>query len=287
MRRAPELERHLNSLGVMREAVTAMKSLSAHHVRKARIAAELARTYREGVARFAAVGGRALATAGDGGAGLLVFGSELGLCGVYNSQVATSAAQRRAELGLGPTLCVGQRAASLLAQRGVEIRQRYAAPGAVEAISDVLLRVAEDVLELYAQHRLSRFEIVASRFDGVGLTHPVSSQLLPIVAPAELSVPARRYVNAEYYARAVNREFLYSTLYGVLLDAFASEHGARLIASQAAERWLDERIERLKRQVASTRRESSTQEVLEIASGARQMSGRKRSTRAQRASGKR
>jgi F0F1-type ATP synthase gamma subunit len=45
--------------------------------------------------------------------------------------------------------------------------------------------------------------------------------------------------------------------------------GARLVATQSAEGWLDERAERLRRQLASTRREASTQEAIEIAAGAR------------------
>lgn len=70
-------------------------------------------------------------------------------------------------------------------------------------------------------------------------------------------------------AAAAARELLYIRLYDLLLDAMACEHSARLVASQSAERWLDERTEQLARQLAGERREASTQEVLEIATSAR------------------
>jgi F0F1-type ATP synthase gamma subunit len=68
---------------------------------------------------------------------------------------------------------------------------------------------------------------------------------------------------------AVVREYLYITLYDLLIDALAAEHSARLVATEAAEQWLTERSHRVRRQLVATRREATTQEVLEIATGAR------------------
>jgi hypothetical protein len=44
----------------------------------------------------------------------------------------------------------------------------------------------------------------------------------------------------------------------------------RLVATQSAGRWLDDRVTDLHRQLSSVRREAGTQEVLEVAAGARQ-----------------
>ena len=52
-------------------------------------------------------------------------------------------------------------------------------------------------------------------------------------------------------------------------EALLQEHGARIVATQSAEQWLDERIERLRRHLAAARRESSTQEMIEIGIGMR------------------
>jgi F-type H+-transporting ATPase subunit gamma len=268
MKREVELMRRLRSLEALGDAVGAMKSLSAHHFREARREIELARVYREGVERLLRRSGATLA-AGTEGAGLLVIGAELGLCGSYNAQVVQAATEHRQRLGDGPTFCVGHRAATLLARKGVEIAGRYAGLTSIGGITALLLRLAEDMLTTYHTRRLSSFDIVWSRFAGVSSARPTNMRLLPMNAGPEARVRPMRYVRVESFAHAAVREFLYITLYDLLLDALASENGARLLGTQSAEQWLDERAARLRRHLAATRRESSTQEMLEIAAGVR------------------
>jgi hypothetical protein len=86
MRRELELARRLHTLEVLGEAVGAMKTLSAHHYREVRGAVEPARAYREGIERIVGWAGAHLG-AGEGGAGLIIIGAELGLCGGYNARV--------------------------------------------------------------------------------------------------------------------------------------------------------------------------------------------------------
>jgi F-type H+-transporting ATPase subunit gamma len=268
MKRESDLKRHLRSLKTLADAVGAMKSLSARHFREARGAVEPARKYREGVERILASTGASLA-AGDGPAGLLVIGGELGLCGAYNAHLIVAAVTRRKELGPGPTVCVGRRAAALLHRQRVETRTVYSGPASVRGIPELLLRLAEDVLTIYVRERLSSLEVVSSQFGGVGAELPTCTRLLPLEAVRAEQEPASFYVSSAYLASAAVREFLYITIYDLLLDSLASEHGARLLTTQSAEKWLEARTNRLRRHLAATRRETSTQEVIEIAGGAR------------------
>lgn len=268
MKREHELRDRLRSLEALGAAVTAMKSLSAHHFREARAGLEPARRYRDGIDRVVARIGASL-PAGNGPGGLLVVGSELGLCGAYNTHLVAAAAQRRAELGGGPTLCVGRRAATYLARRDVGVDRAYAAPASLQGITDLLLRLTEDMLHAYVTTRLSCFEVVSSRFEGVGVDRPAITRLLPVGATGVEATAAARYAGRETFLAVAVRELLYTTMYSVLLEALASEHGARLAATQSAEEWLDERAGRVRRQLASTCREASTQEAIEIAAGAR------------------
>jgi F0F1-type ATP synthase gamma subunit len=63
------------------------------------------------------------------------------------------------------------------------------------------------------------------------------------------------------------REFLYIVLFQRLLDALAAEHSTRLVATSAAAEWLQTRIAATRQQLATSRRETSTQELLDIVSG--------------------
>lgn len=268
MKRQRDLEQRLRSLEMLAQAVSAMKSLSAHHFRATRAALEPARAYREGIDHLLESTGAWL-PAGDGPCGLLVIGAELGFCAGYNSRVVAAAAERRAALGDGPTACVGRRAATMLARRGVRVDRSYRGPTSVRGITDALFHLTEDILTQYVDRRLSALEVVANRFEGVGASSPVVTRLLPIQSHPSAGAPVARYVRAERLAAVAVRELLYITIVQVQTDALASEHGARLAATQSAEHWLGERTDRLRRHLSAVRREASTQEVIEISAGAR------------------
>ena len=198
-----------------------------------------------------------------------MVGAELGLCGSYNSTLADAGARRRAELGPGPTVCMGRRASILLTRRGVALDRSYDAPTSVHGIPQALMGLSQDLLSAHVDKGLGGLEVVSSRFEGVGAHRPVITRLLPVDVPPATTGPVVRYVTRERAAVIAVREQLYVILHELLLDALASEHGARLQATQSAERWLDERAGHLRRFLASARREASTQEVIEIAAGAR------------------
>jgi F0F1-type ATP synthase gamma subunit len=65
------------------------------------------------------------------------------------------------------------------------------------------------------------------------------------------------------------REFLYTTLYEILLDALASEYGMRRLATDSARQWLAAATAATRRQLVASRREATTQEVLDIVAGAK------------------
>ncbi|MFO0749621.1 MAG: FoF1 ATP synthase subunit gamma [Myxococcota bacterium] len=276
MSRERELERRLRSLGALSEAVATMKSLSAHHFIDARQALEPARRYREGVDRIVRHSDASLPP-GRGAVGLLVVGAELGLCGGYNAHLAEAAADERRARGPGPTLCVGRRLALHLGRQGLPPTASYAMPAGARGIPELLLPLTEAMLERWLAEDLSAFVALSSRFEGVGAGRPEVTVLLPITppdaafaaAPEDAPAPRVRYSSARHLAEAAVRERLYIAMHDLLIDALASEHGARLVATQAAERWLDERKERVLRRLAEARRETQTQEMLEIAGGAR------------------
>ena len=268
MKRTRDLELRLKSLETLNQAIGAMKSLSAHHLREVRAALEPAVAYREGIDRIVQSTGASL-PAGRGGVGILVIGAELGFCGGYNSRVATAGVEQRARSGDGPTACLGRRAAKLLARFGVVPDRVYAGPTSVGGSAEVLLKLAEDILEDYLARGLSRFEIVASCFGGIGQYEVVTTTLLPIHVQPSLGAPAPRYAAASDLDAVAVQELLYIGMVERLLDALAAEHGARLAAAQAAEHWLGERIEQLRRGLMTARREGTTQEVIEISAGSR------------------
>ena len=270
MKREAYLRHRLQSLSALHEAVRAMKSLSALHFRSARAIVPTAREYRESIEAALSQIDLPKRPANGGGQGLLVVAADLGLCGDYNSRLAQAGIEARNRLGPGPLYCIGRRLHGWLARAELSIARAYSAPTSINGLTDLLLQVAYDVFEDYRLGRISGFRVVSARFEGAGKFEPVTAQILPIEVPASAKrVRASRYVGAEHLATVAQREFVYITLYELLLEALASEHGARLVAAGAAEEWLEARSSETQTALMGLRRESATQEVLDIAAGAR------------------
>jgi F-type H+-transporting ATPase subunit gamma len=270
MKRESDLKQRLESLENLLDAVSAMKSISAHHLRAARRELEPVRDYKQGVDSAVDQACVELPPGGSGDCGLVVVGAELGLCGGYNAQVAETAIRARSEHGEGPTFCAGNRVATILKRRALQPARSYAMPSGVAGITNLLLKLTEHVLVAYFEQGLSRVDLVAARFQGVGDFDVQVSPLLPITPPESTPASVRHdYVSAAHIAEVAVRELLYITLYAQLIEAMASEHGARLVATQSAEKWLEERTSRVDRQLTAAKREATTQEAIEIASGVR------------------
>jgi F-type H+-transporting ATPase subunit gamma len=167
--------------------------------------------------------------------------------------------------------CVGKRPLTALRRANVSVARAYPAVASIRGLTRLLLTLADDVLEDYLTGGFSSLQIVSARFDGVGAFTARTTQILPVASTRTVRrLAATPYSSATRLAEAAVREYLYSTLYELLLDALAAEHGMRLVATESAGEWLDTRVQTLQRQLASARRESSTQEVLDVAGGARQ-----------------
>lgn len=260
------LTRHIRVLGTLQEAVGALRSLSAQHFREARAPLESVRTYRDEMRRFLGVlEGSPTTSTRPGPAGIVLVAADLGMVGDYTASLVREAMALREVTGPGPLVCLGVRALSHLAAAGVKPVAVQSAPTSVRALSGLLLPLVDTLVDLRRRGELEALWLVAARFEGAGKYVPIRVPLLPVVCPTELPpLAASRYCDAEHLRAVVVREALYASLYEALLESLASEHGKRLVTAEAARSWLEDRIASTNRLAAALRRETSTQEVLEI-----------------------
>jgi F-type H+-transporting ATPase subunit gamma len=273
--RERRLRRQLRALSTLEEAIGALRALSAQHFRTARNALQAARAYRSEVEATLGVLdslGPAPASRRRAPHGVLLVAADLGLCGDYTAKLAAEGIAAHAETGAGPFYCVGRRATGLLSRAGIVPDRLYPSPGSVAGLHRLLLPLVNDLLEDRRVGRCGSLLLVAARFEGAGHFQPRRARLLPVARPQERRpLPASPYVPLAALAGVVVREFVYVTLHETLLDALAAEHGKRLVVAESARSWLEDRLEVVRRRIASVRMETSTQEVLEVAAGARSL----------------
>jgi F-type H+-transporting ATPase subunit gamma len=268
MKREQFLRRRLHAQETLYEAVSAMQSLSAHHFRMARAVLPATHAYRAGIDDALAAIDVTEPTLPLTPPGLLLIASDLGLCNGYNARLGQYAVAQHAHLQCAALYCVGRRPAGLLERARIAITRLYPAPTSVAGLTPLLLRLAQEMLGDHLAGVFSSLYAVSARFDGVGAFTPVCTRVWPL-PPVRQSSPLRLsvYVSRTRLLTVALREFLYIVLFQILLDALAAEHSTRLVAAGSAAEWLQTRIGETRRQLATSRRETSTQELLDIVSG--------------------
>ena len=279
-----QLSKQAATLSSINSIVRTMKSLAAINAAPYEQAAAAIEGFQhsleKGFAAFAyCTQGRYAQTAAPGARQLLiVFGSDHGLCGSYNEQLAEQAlkfcqARPQAQIQL---ICVGARMARALQDRGLVIHQQLMPPAAIAGVN----RLAGELVQ-----RIERFNAGAAiTASSVHLAftlqtehsqrEPLISTLLPLPkhlfkAPSRWPSPALPGFSmdeAQLLASLV-RHYIFARLYRATAAAMASENAARLALMQQAEQSVGERLAALRQEMMQARQDDITNELLDILMG--------------------
>jgi len=275
----------------LRGVVRTMKSLSAVSVRPYERAVEALVDYRRTVdlAMQVALAGepppQALVETPEGATLAVVFGSDHGLCGRFNQEIARFAeaeVDRRSGGHGALTLTVGARVTARLETAGEDVVHAFTLPGSV----DGLARTAQDLLLAIDRERRQRaigpIVVLHNRPSDDAAAEPHAFQLHPL-EPAWLEHlaarpwPSRRVagftMQRPALLAAVVRQHLFLGLFRAAAQSAASEHATRLRAMQAAERNIDERLEEMNAAYRHQRQAVITSELLDVVSGFEALTG--------------
>ena len=291
----PALEalRHtLATVGELRSIVRTMKALAAVSIHQYERAVTALTDYDRAVRRgLAVVLGELAAEAGARGVGLMdpldgaplggkpvtgaiVFGSDHGLCGRFNEALAAHVgAMRRESSAACRVMAVGVRQAAALEEQGLNPEQRFYTPAAASAIHQTVRRILP-LLEQWRTEGVTQVLLFHNRHRGSESHEPTSTRLLPLDPDAlrrEPSAPSRSLpgyaVGRAELLAALLREWLFVELFRACAESLASEHASRLLAMQAAERNIADRLAELNTTYRQQRQEAITAELLDVVAG--------------------
>lgn len=279
------LRRQLDGVHELHSVVRAMKSLSAARIRQCREAVDAVTSYGRTVdlGLQAALRGRTsqdLRTESTGGesAVLIVFGSDQGLVGAFNTRIAESTVQRADALGSAwrATLVVGSRTAQLLETGGHHVHETFPAPASPDAITAAVQDIIPAVEEWRVTGGIDQFLLgFNTATAGQPLTtewrrlFPLESERLVALANSPWPtrhLPAWRVAWPDLYARLI-RESLFVRLFQALAASLAAENASRLAAMQSAETRIEERLAALDLAYRQQRQQAITEELLEVTAG--------------------
>ncbi len=207
--------------------------------------------------------------------GAFVFGSDHGLCGRFNEALAEYVAQtlRDRPDHHRRILAVGSRQAAALEEQGLPPEQMFYTPGAASAIQHTVQHLLP-VLEQWRASGVVEILLFYHRYHGANRHETAYVRLLPIDPDAlccESPVPTRSLPGyaghrTEILA-ALLQEWLFVELFRACAESLASENASRLLAMQAAERNITDRLDELNRIYRQQRQEAITTELLDVVAG--------------------
>lgn len=277
-----DIRRRIRSIENTKQITRAMQMVAAAKLRKTQDRVVAARPYSETLRQVlervvASAGGEVehplLSSREVRRLGLVVFTADRGLCGGYNANVIRAAQHVLTSLPAGQEaqlVVVGRKGRDYFRRRGYAIFRQYLDigdnPNFIQA-----RELARELVGLYTSGAVDSISIVYTQFLSPGRQRPQAIQFLPIARVQERTPEA-----ADYLYEPAPRELLgvllpryvETLVYQVLLDAKASEHGARMVAMESATKNAGEMIENLILTYNKARQAAITKEITEIVGGA-------------------
>lgn len=280
-----DIQRRKASIQSTGQITKAMKLVSTVKLQKARAKAEQARPYfehmYETVSEMLALSSNInhpyLKAGNSQKKAVIVITSNRGLAGGYNSNIIkliTRGELKKEDLKI---YAVGHKGKDYLERRGYEIAADYS-----EVINEPLYKDAQDigkaVLKAFTEGDIGEIYLAYTSFKNTVSHEPKLVKLLPVELEEKTETGETRPVPMNYepeeeeVLNVIIPKYICGLIYSALVEAVASENGARMQAMDSATSNADEMIADLSLKYNRARQGSITQELTEIIAGAQAIS---------------
>ena len=282
-----DIKRRKGSIQSTQQITKAMKLVSTVKLQRAKQRAEQSKAYfncmYETVTSMLAKTGNLnhpyLQKGESGKKAVIVITSNRGLAGGYNSNVVkliTQGGFKKDELEI---YAIGKKGKDALNRNGYHIMEENSEiieePSYVDAMA-----ISNKLLGAYAAGEISEIYLAYTGFKNTVVHVPTLLKLLPVEAPAqeqtEKEPESKAMMNFEpeddEALDMIIPKYVTSLIYGGLVEAVASENGARMQAMDSATSNAEEMIDHLSLMYNRARQGSITQELTEIIAGANAIS---------------
>lgn len=208
--------------------------------------------------------------------GYIVVSTDRGMCGGLNANLFKRVIQDAnawKEKGASVQVCaIGGKGTGFFKGRGYDVVASMTQLGDKPAVSDLIGGV-KVMLDDYNEGKIDRLILVFNEFVNTMVQKPVLEQLLPLEASDDES--ARRHTwdylyepDAEALLDHLMVRYIESVVYQGVVENFACEQAARMMAMKSASDNAEDLIESLNMEYNKARQAAITQEIAEIVGGA-------------------
>ncbi len=275
------IKRRIQTASNVSKTTRAMQMIATSKLKKAQIATISARPYVEKLTKLS----RTLAYKLDEGdlneymignedlkdTLLLIFSPDKGLCGGLIANLAKEIINQNKNNEKTKYITVGKKIEKMTAGLGQEIIASFDF-GTTLPSFDMVYPMAKIIDDYFLNKKISNVKILYTHFSNVFTQTPRIETILPIKlqeldeddrkdSPFTLFEPTPKEI-----LPSLLRHYLEMVLYQYLLESYASEQSARMIAMKGATENAEEIIDYLKLEYNKQRQEKITNEILDIGS---------------------
>ena len=289
-----DIKRRKGSIQSTQQITKAMKLVSTVKLQRAKQRAEQSKTYfdcmyetvNSVLKKTSGMQHRYLQSGNSPRKAVIVITSNRGLAGGYNSNIVkliTRGGLPKEDLDI---YSIGKKGKDALSRYGYHIAWENSEIIEEPAYADAM-QLSGKLLEEFAAGSIGEIYLAYTYFKNTVVHIPKFLKLLPVETVAdeptekpgedvreekELSIPMNFEPNDEEALDLLIPKYIISLIYGALVEAVASENGARMQAMDSATSNAEEMISNLTLQYNRARQGSITQELTEIIAGAEAIS---------------
>ncbi|MGI6587910.1 MAG: ATP synthase F1 subunit gamma [Peptococcia bacterium] len=280
-----DIKRRMKSVESTQQITKAMKMVAASKLRRTQTAVIRSRPYTE---KMEEILSRIVASAGEithpilverpvKAVGIILITADKGLAGGYNVNVQKAALQLATQLspkGIDVEfITVGSKGRDFLRRRNKKVKAVFAGINDVPTFSEAQ-RLAKVAVNSYMEGEYDQVYLVYQEFITTVQQHPVVKQLLPL--PYEKGEEEVEYIYEPAPQEVLSillPQYINNTMFHILTETKASEHGARMTAMTSATDNAEEMLEKLNLSYNRSRQAAITREISEIVGGASALEG--------------
>jgi len=201
----------------------------------------------------------------------VVISGDKGLCGAHNSSILNFALERILENPGSGLITMGHTAEAFFHSRG--LTPDICLFGIVQDPTLTRAReVAREMTELYESEITDEIRVIFTSFYGETKCKPVEFRLLPVklhdyadVRDAEALEDIMYHPSAQTLLDMMIPQYIIGLMFGVMVQAYASEHFSRMTAMHSATTNATEMIDNLRTKYNLARQSAITNEIAELA----------------------
>ena len=280
-----DIKRRKGSIQRTQQITKAMKLVSTVKLQRAKQRAEESKSYFDlmyetvtsVLARTTGLNHPYLQGGESGKKAVIAITSNRGLAGGYNSNIVKLVRDGGFSADDTAIYAIGKKGRDALARQGYQIAidgsDVMEGPTYADAIA-----ISKEVLQAFKDGEVGEIYLAYTRFKNTVVHEPRILKLLPVEVPnvqgetQEAKAVMNFEPNDEEALNQIIPKYMTSLIYGGLIEAVASENGARMQAMDSATNNAEEMINKLSLQYNRARQGAITQELTEIIAGANAIS---------------